>query len=67
VLGLANRQLGTVPSITDDGRMTLRRESGRSVSIDPREHPHLDHGYAVTGQSSQGHIADRAAYLADPD
>lgn len=58
-LKVANRELGTLQSITDDGRMTLKMDSGRSVSIDPREHPHLDHGYAVTSHSSQGQTADR--------
>ena len=35
------------------------RFPGSSVSIDPREHPYLDHGYAVTSHSSQGQTADR--------
>ena len=38
--------------------MSLQMEAGRSVSIHPREHPHLDHGYAVTSHSSQGRTAD---------
>ena len=53
-LKVANRELGTIQSITDDGRMALKMDTGRSVSIDPREHPHLHHGYAVTSHSSQG-------------
>jgi len=57
-LKVANRELGTVQSITDDGRIGLKMD-GRSVSIDPREYPHLDHGYAVTSHSSQGQTADR--------
>ena len=47
-LKVANRELGTIQSVTDDGRMALKMDNGQSVSIDPREHPHLDHGYAVT-------------------
>jgi len=58
-LKVANRELGTVQSITDDGGIGLRMDGGRSVSIDPREYPHLDHGYAVTSHSSQGQTADR--------
>jgi len=58
-LKVANRELGTVQSITDDGRIGLKMNGGRSVSIDPREYPHLDHGYAVTSHSSQGQTADR--------
>jgi hypothetical protein len=66
-LKIANRELGTVQSITDDGRMSLRLDSGRSVSIDPREHPHLDHGYAVTSHSSQGQTADRVLIHIDTE
>jgi len=58
-LKVANRELGTVQSITEDGRIGLKMDGGRSVSIDPREYPHLDHGYAVTSHSSQGQTADR--------
>jgi conjugative relaxase-like TrwC/TraI family protein len=64
---VANRELGTVQSFTDDGRMSLKMDSGRSVSIDPREHPHLDHGYAVTSHSSQGQTADRVLINIDTD
>ena len=56
-LKLANQGLGTVESI-GESQMTLRMDSGRSVEIDPAEHPHLDHGYAVTSHSSQGQTAD---------
>ncbi|MDQ2839436.1 MAG: relaxase domain-containing protein [Acidobacteriota bacterium] len=66
-LKVANRELGTVQSITDDGRMSLQMDGGRSVSIDPREHPHLDHGYAVTSHSSQGQTADRVLINIDTD
>ncbi len=34
--------------------MRLKMDGGRDVQLDPREHPHLDHGYAVTSHSSQG-------------
>ena len=34
-LQVANRELGTIQSFTDDGRMSLRTDGGRSVSIDP--------------------------------
>ena len=57
-LKLANRELGTVKGISE-GRMALRMDDGRSVEIDPANHPHLDHGYAVTSHSSQGQTADR--------
>ena len=66
-LKVANRELGTIQSVTDDGRMTLKMDTGRSVSIDPREHPHLDHGYAVTSHSSQGQTADRVLIHIDTE
>jgi hypothetical protein len=66
-LKVANRELGTVQSFTDDGRMSLQMDGGRSVSIDPREHPHLDHGYAVTSHSSQGQTADRVLINIDTE
>ena len=66
-LKVANRELGTIQSVTDDGRMALKMESGRSVSIDPKEHPHLDHGYAVTSHSSQGQTADRVLINIDTE
>jgi hypothetical protein len=66
-LKVANRELGTVQGFTDDGRMSLQMDSGRNVSIDPREHPHLDHGYAVTSHSSQGQTADRVLINIDTE
>jgi conjugative relaxase-like TrwC/TraI family protein len=65
-LKVANRELGTIESITDDGRIQLKMDrGGRSVSFDPREHPHIDHGYAVTSHSSQGQTADRVLIHVD--
>ncbi len=48
-LKVANRELGTVEAIGQDGQMRLKMDGGRDVQLDPREHPHLDHGYAVIG------------------
>ena len=36
-LKIANRELGTIQGFTDDGRMSLKMDSGRRVSMDPRE------------------------------
>jgi conjugative relaxase-like TrwC/TraI family protein len=66
-LKIANRELGTIQNFTDDGRIALKMDSGRSVSIDPKEHPHLDHGYAVTSHSSQGQTADRVLINIDTE
>ncbi len=63
---LANRELGTVESISE-GRMALKMDDGRSVEIDPAKHPHLDHGYAVTSHSSQGQTADRVLIHVDTE
>jgi conjugative relaxase-like TrwC/TraI family protein len=66
-LKIANRELGTVEAIGQDGRLSLKMDGGRSLSVDPREHPHLDHGYAVTSHSSQGQTADRVLIHVDTD
>jgi conjugative relaxase-like TrwC/TraI family protein len=66
-LKIANRELGTIQGFTDDGHMALKMDSGRNVSLDPREHPHLDHGYAVTSHSSQSQTADRVLIHIDTE
>jgi conjugative relaxase-like TrwC/TraI family protein len=58
-LQVANRDLGTLREISPEGRLTLRMDSGREVSFDPREMRHFDHGYAVTSHSSQGLTSER--------
>jgi hypothetical protein len=37
--------------------LSLKMGGGRVVELDPRKHPHLDHGYAMT-RSSQGQTAN---------
>ncbi len=66
-LKIANRELGTVEAIGQDGRLSLKMDGGRSLSVDPREHPHLDHGYAVTSHSSQGQTAERVLIHVDTE
>jgi ATP-dependent exoDNAse (exonuclease V) alpha subunit len=56
-LKVANRELGTVQNIDGDGRLRLKMDGG-TVELDPRKHPHLDLGYAMTSHSSQGQTAD---------
>ena len=58
-LKVANRELGTIESIGEDGRLLLKMDGGRTVELDPRKWPHLDHGYAMTSHSSEGQTADR--------
>ena len=54
-LGVANRDLGTVTKIAPN-QITIRIDGkeNRSVTFDPTQMRHLDHGYAVTSHSSQG-------------
>jgi len=66
-LKIANRDLGTVESIGQDGSMRVRLDNDRSISFDPQCHPHLDHGYAVTSYSSQGQTADRVLINVDTE
>jgi ATP-dependent exoDNAse (exonuclease V) alpha subunit len=66
-LRVANRELGTIESIEEDGRRRLKMDGGRTVELDPRKHPHLDHGYAMTSHSSQGQTADRALIHVDTE
>ena len=58
-LGVANRDLGTVERIGQDGQLAVRMDNGKSVAFDANEMRHFDHGYAVTSHSSQGLTADR--------
>jgi conjugative relaxase-like TrwC/TraI family protein len=58
-LDIANRDLGTVEHITNDGVLTVRMDNAKSVSFDPHQMRHFDHGYAVTSHSSQSLTADR--------
>ena len=66
-LKVANRELGTVEGIGEDGRLSLKMDGGRAVELDPAKHPHLDHGYAVTSHSSQGQTADRVLIHVDTE
>jgi conjugative relaxase-like TrwC/TraI family protein len=54
---LANRELGTVEEIDNDGTLRLRMD-GRDVPFNTRYPLHLDYGYAVTSHSSQCETAD---------
>jgi conjugative relaxase-like TrwC/TraI family protein len=56
---VANRQLGRIEAVDKQGRISIRLDSGRSVSFNLKQHPHLDYGYAMTSYSSQGQAADR--------
>ena len=66
-LKVANRELGTVEGIGEDGKLSLKMDGGRAVELDPEKHPHLDHGYAVTSHSSQGQTANRVLIHVDTE
>jgi ATP-dependent exoDNAse (exonuclease V) alpha subunit len=60
-LGVANRDLGTIEMMGEDGRIIVRTDGGKakSVAFDPKQMRHFDHGYAVTSHSSQGLTSER--------
>jgi conjugative relaxase-like TrwC/TraI family protein len=58
-LGVANRDLGTIERLSQDGQLAVRLGRGKSVMFDANEMRHFDHGYAVTSHSSQGLTTDR--------
>jgi conjugative relaxase-like TrwC/TraI family protein len=64
-LGTANRDLAVIESVASDGLITARLDNGRRVEFDAKQHPHFDHGYAVTSHSSQGLTAERVLVNAD--
>jgi hypothetical protein len=64
---LANRELGTVEQLQPKDQLRLHLDSGRTVDLDLRAHPHLDYGYAVTSHSGQGQTADRVLVHIDLD
>jgi ATP-dependent exoDNAse (exonuclease V) alpha subunit len=66
-LHVANREMGTINTINDAGEIQIRLDSGRNIAFNIREHPHLDHGYAVTSHSSQGQTAERVLIHVDTD
>jgi conjugative relaxase-like TrwC/TraI family protein len=66
-LKVANRELGTIESIHENGRLRLKMDGGRTVEFDPPKHPHLDYGYAMTSHSSQGQTADRVLIHVDTE
>ena len=65
LLGVANRDLAAIESITAEGHISARLDSNRQVEFNSQEHRHFDHGYAVTSHSSQGLTAERVLVNAD--
>jgi len=66
-LRVANRELGTIEKINNAGDVQVRMDSGHEVAFNIRDHPHVDHGYAVTSHSSQGQTAERVLIHVDTE
>lgn len=66
-LHVANREMGSIEKIGGAGDLQLRLDSGRAVTFNMKQNPHLDYGYAVTSQSSQGQTANRVLVHVDTE
>jgi len=64
-LDVANRDMATIEALHPDCRLSVRLDNNRQIEFNPKEHRHLDHGYAVTSHSSQGLTAERVLVHAD--
>ena len=61
---IANGELGTIKEFKDE-ELTVTLDSGREIGFEGERFRHIDHGYAVTSYSSQGHTVDRVLVNAD--
>jgi len=61
---VANGELGTIKEIKDE-EFIVTLDSGREIGFETEKFRHIDHGYAVTSYSSQGHTVDRVLVNAD--
>jgi len=66
-LHVANRDLGTIEHISQNGQFSVRMDNGKAVGFDANEMRHFDHGYAVTSHSSQGITAERVLVNMDTE
>jgi hypothetical protein len=68
-LQVANRDLGTIQSIGDGGKISVRMDGAkdRIVRFDANDMRHWDHGYAVTSHSSQGLTSERVIVNMDTE
>ena len=64
-LGVANRDLAVIESISPQGQIAARLDDNRHIEFNAAEHRHFDHGYAVTSHSAQGLTAERVLIHAD--
>ena len=68
-LQVANRDLGTIQHIGNDGKISVRMDGAkdRIVGFDADQMRHFDHGYAVTSHSSQGLTSERVLVNMDTE
>jgi conjugative relaxase-like TrwC/TraI family protein len=57
--GFQNNETGTV-TVAGDGKVEIRKDDGKIVTLDADKTHTLDHGWAVTVHRSQGRTVDRA-------
>jgi ATP-dependent exoDNAse (exonuclease V) alpha subunit len=68
-LEVANRDLGTIQHIDEDGKISVRMDGSKEkiVRFDANQMRHFDHGYAVTSHSSQGLTAEHVLVNMDTE
>jgi conjugative relaxase-like TrwC/TraI family protein len=59
-----NTEFGTITDIGQE-KFTVSLGADHLITFDPKQFPHLDHGYAVTSYSSQGKTMDRVLVNAE--
>jgi conjugative relaxase-like TrwC/TraI family protein len=67
VLGMMNGDLATVTALTDrrgEVEITVQLDEGRIRTWRVSDHPHVEHGYALTTHKAQGASVERAYVLA---
>jgi Ti-type conjugative transfer relaxase TraA len=67
LLGMMNGDLATVTVITErrgDVEITAKLDAGKVRTFSIGEHPHIEHGYALTAHKAQGVSVERAYVLA---
>jgi Ti-type conjugative transfer relaxase TraA len=67
VLGMMNADLATVTALTErrgEVEITVQLDEGRKRTWRVRDHPYVEHGYALTVHKAQGASVERAYVLA---
>lgn len=63
--GVKNGTFGTILS-GDKRHLKIQLDDGRCIKLDPRQYPHLTHGYALGIHKSEGSTFDRTFVALDP-